>query len=526
MTVAEAGSHEGVLHEVMHEAGLDSDEPVVDLSEKKGKINADLTVGVDVASVFELQANRGICARGVVLHGSGFVVTPEQATYLGLGRRPGLEQHIRPYRNGRDLSDRPRRAMVIDLFGLTQDQVREHYPEIYQHVVRNVKENADKDGKIVGRDANARDYRRLNWWLFGENIPELRKALVGQRRYIATVETAKHRVFQFLDAKILPDNKLVAMASDDAFSLGILQSRTHETWYLANAGKLGVYERDAVYVKSACFDPFPFPEPDAATRTEIAWAAEAIDRHRKERQNEHPGLTLTQMYNVLERMRPAVISPLAGEMSPKATEGGENRQSDARPSALPGISPARGEISQSSPLTAEEQRILDQGLILILKELHQRLDAAVTRAYGWPAGLSDQDVLLRLVALNQSRAAEERRGMVRWLRPDYQIPRFGSTSEKAQIEAELVGGASAGMTEEKKSAGKAQFPADPREQTAAVFAALLQSPAPLSSRQIAAGFRQGQKAERKIALTLSALARLGHLSSPDGGGSFQLRRAA
>ena len=59
------------------------------------------------------------------------------------------------------------------------------------------------------RDSNNREYRRLNWWLFGENIPELRSALREITRYIATVETAKFRTFQFLSSDILRDNKLV-----------------------------------------------------------------------------------------------------------------------------------------------------------------------------------------------------------------------------------------------------------------------------------------------------------------------------
>ena len=36
--------------------------------------------------------------------------------------------------------------------------------------------------------------------------------LDGLPRYIATVETSKHRFFTFLDQEILPDNKLIAIA--------------------------------------------------------------------------------------------------------------------------------------------------------------------------------------------------------------------------------------------------------------------------------------------------------------------------
>ena len=38
---------------------------------------------------------------------------------------------------------------------------------------------------------------------------------------------------------------------------------------------------------------------------------------------------------------------------------------------------------------------------------HKKLDAAVAAAYGWPADLSDDQILEKLLALNQERAAEE-----------------------------------------------------------------------------------------------------------------------
>ena len=178
---------------------------------------------------------------------------------LGLGTRQGLEQHIRDYRNGRDLTSRPRGVMVIDLFGLSAEQVRARFPEVYQHLLATVKPE---------RDRNNRDTYRLNWWIFGEPRADLRPTLRGLSRYIATIETSKHRVFQFLDASILPDNKLVCIGLDDAYCLGVLSSRAHTSWALRAGGWLGV-GNDPVYVKSRVFDPFPFPEPSEALRAEI-----------------------------------------------------------------------------------------------------------------------------------------------------------------------------------------------------------------------------------------------------------------
>jgi hypothetical protein len=63
--------------------------------------------------------------------------------------------------------------------------------------------------------------------------------------------------------------------------------------------------------------------------------------------------------------------------------------------------------------------IHEQGLVSVLLDLHRRIDALVLEAYGWPADLDEAAMLERLVALNAERAEEERRGLVRWLRPEF-----------------------------------------------------------------------------------------------------------
>lgn len=305
---------------------------------------------------------------------------------------------MRPYRNGRDLTDAPRGVLVIDLFGLDAEQVRSRYPAVYQWLLERVKPE---------RDQNNRASRREKWWLFGETNPMLRKQLAGLPRYIATVETAKHRTFQFLDVSILPDNMLVAIASDDAFHLGVLSSRVHIVWALAMGGTLEDRPR---YNKTRCFETFPFPDADTgltpALRQRIAERAEAIDAHRKQVLAAHPGtLSLTALYNVLDALR-------AGRA-----------------------------------LTPKERTVHQLGLVAVLAELHAELDAAVLAAYGWSdlaapprplstcgegrggeTGAADLaraatlTLLTRLLALNHARAAEEAAGTVRWLRPAFQHP--------------------------------------------------------------------------------------------------------
>lgn len=212
MTVGVAGKHEGQLFRVVDSnrnaahGGDDLRPPV------RGLILASLRVGANTDAAKPLRASARLCSPGVKLHGSGFIVTPERARQLGLGTVPGLERHIRPYRNGKDLTARPRGVMVIDLFGLSERDVRERFPAVYQHVLQSVK--PERDAK-VGTSADMKEYAK-HWWLFGKPRSVLRPALEGLCRYVATVETAKHRVFQFLDAVILPDNMLVAIALEDA----------------------------------------------------------------------------------------------------------------------------------------------------------------------------------------------------------------------------------------------------------------------------------------------------------------------
>jgi hypothetical protein len=275
---------------------------------------------------------------------------------------------------------------------------------------------------------------------------------------------------------------LIAVASDDAFHLGALSSHIHIIWALRAGGWLGV-GNDPRYSKSRCFDPFPFPDANDITKQKIRGIAEDLDAHRKRVLAEHSHLTLTGLYNVLEALR-------AGRKP--------------------------GELDE------QDRKTFDDGLVLILKEHHDKLDVAVAEAYGWPADLSDDEILARLVALNKKRAAEEKRGLVRWLRPDYQIPRFAKGVDKQAVAED---GAQAAVDLIPAVEQKLSFPTGAVEQTAAVFAALTAATAPLDAQTLAAQFKRTRTTEKKVGEVLASLARLGYVTSSDGK-TFALRRVA
>ena len=459
----------GKIHRVARETIADHGENEVQLDLELAQISHDITGSADVSATVSLKSNEGLSSPGVKLHGSGFIVSTHEARELGLGKVIGLEAHVRPYRNGRDLTDKPRDAMVIDLLGLDAESVRKRFPTIYDHVLTKVKPE---------RDANNRAIYRDNWWIFGEPRRDLRPAIAEISRYIATVETAKHRAFQFLDATILPDNKLIVIALDDAFHLGVLSSRLHTTYALAAGGWLG-YGNDPVYVKTRCFDPFPFPDCTETQKAKIRALAEELDAHRKRAQAQHR-VGLTDIYNVLEKLR-------AGEA-----------------------------------LTAKDKTIHDAALVSTLKQLHDDLDAAVAAAYGWPWPLSDAEILERVVALNAERAAEEARGLVRWLRPEYQTR--GQKSEAgdqadlalADTPAPRAGRAPAGpksKIETRKSKIKHPWPKTLPERTKAVDTALAAAGAPVTAADLTKQFARAKAADvAEILATLVALgrARPGH----------------
>jgi hypothetical protein len=454
MTVAAAGTEPGVLCQVISQ-GSEAEE--IKLNQREGMILADLTIGANVANTLPLQANSELSSRGLMICGSGFLVTPSDASQIGLGRIEGLENYILDYRNGRDLARTSRNLKVIDLDGLTIEQVRENFPEVYQRLYDKVKPE---------RDLNRMSYRRQNWWLFGAKNTLLRSALSALERYISTVETAKHRFFVFLDRSIRPDNMLVNIALQDAYHLGVLSSRIHVTWALAAGGTL---EDRARYNKTRCFEPFPFPDASEAQKEQIRQIAEALDAHRKRQQAQHAKLTITNMYNVLEKLR-------TGEQQSK-----------------------------------KEQQLHQEGLLSILKQEHDELDAAVFDAYGWPSTLTDEELLEKLVTLNAERAAEEANGLIRWLRPDYQNPTAAPTiSQGTLIEKQAA--------PDKTLKQKLTWPKTMAEQAQALHHALSLFNSPATPEDITALFgKRTKKRTSRVRELLQTLTLLGQARQLDHG---------
>ncbi len=525
LTTADAAGGIGSLAIVEEETPGGDDEVMVALRHAHGLITPSLSVGHDIGTCTALLANSQLSCVGYQLTGQGFVVNADTAQTLDPCFVDG-SQLIRPLVSGSDIVRIPRGLYAIDLFALNVDQLRNKQPALYQHVLTRVKPE---------RDQNPRQSLKDRWWIFGEARSTFRPALIELGRALVTSLTAKHRTFVFVDAQAVCDSSTVMFALDNAWALGVLSSCTHVTWALAAGGRLGV-GNDPRYNKTRCFEPFPFPILSDDQQHRIGNLAEQLDAHRKRQQAAHPDLTLTGMYNVLEKLR-------------------------------------SGEV-----LSARERTIHEHGLVSVLRQLHDEIDAAVLDAYGWSdllpllriaisasvasvggpsgamlsdglhkriapegpptesgsiatesGGLSartghlpamdrdeakrafDEAILERLVALNAERAAEEARGLVRWLRPEFQNPTSATAPDQIEME-----------TDEAESLvtpaiGKpAPWPRDAIQQVRAVADVLASSPIALSVDDIAARFSARGTWKNRLPPLLEMLVTLGRAQHSNG----------
>jgi hypothetical protein len=176
MTVAAPGKGEGILEKVTAERPMEHGECEVTLSRSGGVLAPNLQLGSDLTSCQALLANDNLSNRGFCLFGAGFILEPALAESLLKTSEPSAPQVIWNYRNGKDLTNRPRGVMVIDAFPFSIESLEEKHPGVYQHLLLHVKPE---------RDNNAREGRRKLWWAFGEPNKKLREQLAGLPRYIA-----------------------------------------------------------------------------------------------------------------------------------------------------------------------------------------------------------------------------------------------------------------------------------------------------------------------------------------------------
>ena len=299
-----------------------------------GSIHSNLTSNGDITQARRLSENSGISFAGEKKHGP-FEINQDTAEGMLKQSNPHGKPNsdvVKSWLVGRDINRKSSNRWIID-FGVDMPEADAAlYEAPFEYIRFKVKPERDSH-----RDARLRQY----WWLHGRPRIDMRQALNGLPRYIATSQVSKHRLFSYVNSQVLPDATLVVFARDDDYFFGILHSRIHEVWARAMGTQLREAESGIRYIISACFETFPLPEPGDAQRAAIADAAARLNELRENWLGGDSKRTLTGLYN-------------------------------ARPTWL--------------------------------SNAHAALDAAVAAAYGWPADLDAPAILGRLLALNLERS--------------------------------------------------------------------------------------------------------------------------
>ncbi|MGA3263244.1 MAG: DNA methyltransferase [Terracidiphilus sp.] len=311
-------------------------------------INPDLTSGVDATRARLLAENAGLCFMGTTKVGA-FDLDPETARKmlaapLNPNGRPNSDV-VRPWVNALDITRRPRGMYIID-FGV---DMLEEEAALYEMPFEYLREHVYAERKSDNRDLG--DKPR---WLHGRPRPELRAALAKLNRYIITPRVSKHRLFAWLGTETVPDSATFAIARSDDYFFGVLHSCAHEVWARAQGTQLREVESGFRYTPTSTFETFPFPWP--------------------------PG-------------REPQDSPLVKAIAEAARKLVEERDRWLNP---PGASPEELPKLTLTNLYNKPPKWLENA--------HRKLDEAVFAAYGWPEGLPDEELLGRLLALNQARA--------------------------------------------------------------------------------------------------------------------------
>ena len=343
------------------------------------QIHSDLTpsrdgTGIDLTRAKRIPANIGISFMGDT-KGGPFDVSGDLARdWLRLPANPNGRPNadvLKPWVNAMDLTRRPAGKWTVD-FGW---EMTEADAALYEGPFGYVKEHV-----WPMRQRNRREAYRVNWWRHVEPRQGMWRALGGMVRCIATPGVAKHRLFAWLDTRICPDHRLIVISRDDDTTFGILHSRFHEVWSLKLCSWHGV-GNDPVYNPTAVFQTFPFPDGLSPNIPATDYAEDPR------------AVAIAKAARRLVELRDRWLNP------PEWVEW-----VDEPVPGYPKRPVARNEAA-AKELKARTLTALYNARPQWLADAHATLDAAVAAAYGWEAGISEDDALGSLLKSNLAAGA-------------------------------------------------------------------------------------------------------------------------
>jgi len=365
-------------------------------------ITPQLTSTLDISVAKTLQASSGFSFMGITPSGPFDVVDEMAKQMLSAPNPNGLPSSdvLRPWINGEEITERWCSNWIIDFTAVATEGEASGYESPFERVKEAVVK-ARKDYKTGGK----------LFWKFERPRPTMRLAFANCCRVLARSMVGKHQFYRWLNTEFLPANLIIAFSRQEDFFFGLLHSRIHGSWALAQGTQLREKESGFRYTPTTCFETFPFPHPTPAQGAAIATAAKELNELR-ERWLNPPEWTETR---TLE-FRGTIGGPWHRYIDLKTVEEVTlPGQDDVPEKERKKIKVGMVRYPRLEPRDAEcAAKLKKRTLTNLYNErpawldlAHKKLDAAVAAAYGWPANLTDEQILEKLLALNLARAAEE-----------------------------------------------------------------------------------------------------------------------
>jgi type II restriction/modification system DNA methylase subunit YeeA len=334
------------------------------------ELNSGISLGIRPS---RLNENAGVAFVGGQKDGPFDIADEMARSFISLPSNPnGKKNHevVRPWLNGRDLAGRLSNTWIIDFDDRSKEEAalfETPFAYVDQHVRPHRAENRDK-------------HRRTVWWLHGRPASKAKLAIQNLDRMILSPLTSKHRWFVLRNKIAFPDNSVVVIAKDDYCHFGVLSSSFHCKWAVRAGNFLGV-GNDPRYTPTTTFETFPFP--DGLTPN---IPAEDYENHPR-------AVAIAKAAKRLDELRNAWLNPPdLVDIVPEVVPGYPDR-------ILPKNEKAAAELKKRTLTNLYNQR--PQWLV----DAHRDLDSAVAGAYGWPADISEEEALAKLLELNLVRAS-------------------------------------------------------------------------------------------------------------------------
>ncbi|MGB1206016.1 MAG: class I SAM-dependent DNA methyltransferase [Chitinophagales bacterium] len=321
-------------------------------------INSTLKTSTNVTKAKVLQINKipKKVFQGQTHGHKNFLITLEQGILLNKIN----QKVVKPFLIGEELignyKSQPKRFVIdfstMDIFEASS--FKKPYKIISEKVLPDRKTKSDeqerKNKALLAKNPKAKiNKHHINfykkWWKLSYSRIDMLNSISPLKRFIATSRISKRPIFEFVSSEIRPNDALMVFAFEDDYSFGVIQSSFHWEWWKAKCSTL---EERLRYTTNTVWNTFPFPQqPSLKDVQAVAIAAKALRDERNKIMLKYK-YSLRDLYRIIEQH---------------------------------GTNP--------------------------IKDLQQKLDNAVTKAYRFQKG---KDILSQLLELNLDVAAKEAKG--------------------------------------------------------------------------------------------------------------------